>query len=338
MKFIEFKKEYQDINYMYSNNIYLEEDSTNPEIFNRDFEQYFLKVITDNPLEYQAVLVDSATNAIQAISALNLYMNKNINYTIPNRTYISVPQAIENGNPNADIKFIDKSWSSFYQCGNFIDSAGYVPYKNKYKKQDRNVDYINIGNKFNKITLEEMFSQNEDIEFIVFSLGENLKKPFKEFEFGRGGVIVFRSTKLETIGYYNFLKRYTHNGRNSAVKVVDDNGLLNYKEESIITILGLEILYDEKHHHPGIRANVIPQHTEKILKELNKRINVKKYIDSNYLWHSQFNEKINEKINEIILENDIIILENEETTYEFVNSKDYPRLTRIYKKYKDKLI
>lgn len=313
MKFIEFKKEYQDINYMYGNNIYLEEDSTNPERFNRIFEDYFLQVITDYPNDYQAVLVDSATNAIQAISALNLYMNKNINYIIPNKTYISVPQAIENGNPDADIKFIDKSWKNFYQCGNFIDAAGYVPYKNKYSNNDKDIDFESIPQW--KVTLEEMFSQNEDIEFIVFSLGENLKKPFKEFKFGRGGVIVFRSTRLETISYYNFLKRYTHNGRNSAIPVIDDLfSLLEYKEEYIISIFGLEILYDEKFHNPGIRANVIPQHTEKILKELNKLVNRKKYIKSNYLW---FNQGYDDQI---------------------LRSENYPRLTRIYKKYKDKLI
>jgi dTDP-4-amino-4,6-dideoxygalactose transaminase len=161
----------------------------NPNNIILDFEKELLKHCSSKPEDYQCVIVDSLTNAFGMCLMVNNITFKDIDYVLPDRTYISMYSTLHTHNCNEPI-LKDIQWINYYTVGNIIDSATYLPNKD----------------------LENMFT--EDIDFILLSFGN--KKPLSN---NRGGAIIFK--KNNTL--YNFLKRYSHNGRDSAIPVDKDN-------------------------------------------------------------------------------------------------------------------
>lgn len=202
-----------------------------------DFENKFLDFICDNDRrnQYQAVLVDSATNAIELCCMLNKIENKKITFNIPTNTYISVPQAV---GKHYKYNLVDKQWDDWYLMGNIIDCAGYMP----------------TGEE-----LHRMLS-NMVADYVILSFGNA-----KPFPMNKGGLIIFNKKKLklksvyyslevneyfDTIDRYDVLKRLSHDGRDSALPVYDDE-LLMVKNKMI-----------------GKKCNLVPEQVKPYLYKL----------------------------------------------------------------------
>lgn len=190
----------------------------NPNNIILDFENKFLDMICspNKRDQYQAVLVDSATNAFELCCIVNQIENKKFIFDIPENTYVSVPQVISRYHK---YRLVKKEWTNWYRMGNIIDSAGYIP----------------IGKDLDELML---FST----DYLVLSFGNA-----KPFPMNKGGLIIFNKKKLkiksiynsdelndylDTINRYDLLKRLSHDGRDSALPVKDDE-LLRVKGKLI---------------------------------------------------------------------------------------------------------
>lgn len=191
----------------------------NPNNIILDFENKFLDIICspNKRDQYQAVLVDSATNAFELCCIVNQIENKKIIFDIPENTYVSVAQVISRYHK---YKLVNKSWENWYGTGNIIDSAGYIP----------------MGKE-----LDNMLAFNK-ADYIILSFGNA-----KPFAMNKGGLIIFTKKKLkiksiynsdelnrylDTINRYDLLKRLSHDGRDSAIPVSEDE-LLRVKGKMV---------------------------------------------------------------------------------------------------------
>ena len=164
------------------------------------FQRECLKWLTGKYFsEYQAVLIDSATNALDLV----LNYNKNIlcskveNVSIPSRTYVSI--YIKCLDYYKNVKTTEYKWKDFYriQNTNVVDSAGYFP----------------------KGKLDEIFNSSKGIEFVIFSFGNA-----KPLAMNKGGLIVFKKGNIPNTGIskYDYFKRMSHDGRDSSIPVSED--------------------------------------------------------------------------------------------------------------------
>ena len=163
-----------------------------------DFEKELLSYMSETPEEFQCVITDSCTNAFKACLFYNEFVSgEDFYYYLPDRTYVSMYHSLMETVPNFKVELKDINWSNTYKVANIVDSAAYLP----------------------KGTINELFT--DDIDFVLLSFGN--KKPLAN---DRGGCIIFK----RDFNKYNFLKRYTHNGRDSAIPVRDDKLLfVEYK-------------------------------------------------------------------------------------------------------------
>ena len=191
----------------------------NPNNIILDFEKELLEYCSNEPEEYQCVIVDSLTNALDVCLFMNKLEGKNFKLTLPAQTYISVYITCKDYGP---IILKDINWENYYKIGNIIDSAAYLPFKE----------------------LENIFNKNKEVEYLLLSFGNS--KPLAN---NRGGAIIFK----KDINKYNFIKRYVHNGRDSALKVEDDN-ILKINNEVF-----------------GKRYNLVPEQVKILLEKLKKR-------------------------------------------------------------------
>jgi hypothetical protein len=204
----------------------------NPNNLILDFEERMLNFLCegkDYQHNYKAVLVDSATNAIELCCMVNKMESKfnSQKIEIPNQTYISVKNVIHRYNK---IELVDIEWDNYYQVHNIIDSAGYLP----------------IGE------LPNIFGEGfNGIDYVVLSFGNS-----KPFPMNKGGLIIFKkdnmkikslsytkklNEKLGKISRYSLLKRLSHDGRDSALKVEDD---------TLLEING---------KNPAMKCNLVPE-------------------------------------------------------------------------------
>lgn len=209
----------------------------NPNNIILEFEKKILDFICNMKKrdQYQAVLVDSATNAMELCCMVNKIENKKFIFDIPKKTYVSVPQTISRYHK---YRLIDKEWNDWYKMGNIIDSAGYIPTGGELDKMlsDLNTDYV------------------------VLSFGNS-----KPFPMNKGGLIIFNKKKLkiksiynsnelneylDTITRYDLLKRLSHDGRDSALPVSDDE-LLRVKGKMV-----------------GKKCNLVPEQVKPYLYKL----------------------------------------------------------------------
>ena len=153
--------------------------TTNNHFFLNLFEQR-LRDFTGAP---HVVLVDSCTNAIfLSLVYLRRYQNASGTITIPNRTYVGVPQAILNAGYN--VQFEDIGWVG------------------KYHLLDTPVVDAAVG-----------FTQNMyDGGMMCLSFQQK-----KALAIGKGGAIL-----LDDEGAYNTLKRMSWDGRDASKSVADD--------------------------------------------------------------------------------------------------------------------
>ena len=155
---------------------------------NNDFLELFkikLSEYTDAPY---VILTDSCTNAL--FLALKYYKNNNIHsptITIPNRTYMSVPQSII----HAGFKptFEERAWTNSYQLGN----------TNIY-------DYA-VG-----------FEKDMYISGTTQCLSFQQKKALA---IGKGGAIL-----TDDYNQYIILSRMAWDGRDSSIPVKDDHNII----------------------------------------------------------------------------------------------------------------
>lgn len=208
----------------------------NPNNIILDFEKELLEYCSNEPEEYQCVIVDSLTNAFGICLLINNITFKDIDYILPDRTYISMYSTLHAHKCHEPV-LKDIQWKDYYQVGNIIDSATYLPNKD----------------------LESMFK--EDVDFVLLSFGN--KKPLAN---NRGGAIIFK--RNDTL--YNFLKRYSHNGRDSAIPVSEDDLLL----------YGNRIF--------GQRFNLVPEQVEVLRNKLKN--NEVKEVFGNYLNYPSISE------------------------------------------------
>ena len=178
----------------------------------QNFEKEFLKAIClpgdeDN---YEVILTDSCTNAIEACIAFNYYHNRAQNiYRIPNQVYHSVWSAIKKGNPEAQIELTGEIFTQRYKPFNGVADHSLVQYNKNF-------------------TIREVFKNPyQGISFICLSFSRG--KIYENLEFRRGGVIIFKKnySKYSDKYIYSWLKRYNHNGRDSNINVnFDFNNIL----------------------------------------------------------------------------------------------------------------
>ncbi len=197
-----------------------------------EFERLMLNFLCegkDYQKDYKAVLVDSATNAIELCCMLNKMEGKfnSKEIEIPNQTYVSVKNVISRYNK---VKLVDYEWDHYYLVHNIIDSAGYLP----------------IGE------LPAIFGDGfSGIDYLVLSFGNS-----KPFPMNKGGMIIFQKDylKIKSLKYsqkkndsfsglskYSLLKRLAHDGRDSALKVEDD------------------ILLEINGSNPSMKCNLVPE-------------------------------------------------------------------------------
>ena len=198
-----------------------------------DFERLMLDFLCegkDYQKNYRAVLVDSATNAIELCCMVNVLenkFNKDKKIEIPNQTYVSVKNVFARF---SKIELVDKEWDNYYQVHNIVDSAGYLP----------------VGE------LPSIFGNGfEGIDYLVLSFGNS-----KPFPMNKGGMIIFQKDYLKIkslknsqkkndsfsgLSKYSFLKRLAHDGRDSALKVEDD------------------ILLEIDGFNPSMKCNLVPE-------------------------------------------------------------------------------
>lgn len=197
-----------------------------------DFERLMLDFLCegkDYQKNYRAVLVDSATNAIELCCMVNVLENKfdkDKKIEIPNQTYVSVKNVFARF---SKIELVDKEWDNYYQVHNIVDSAGYLP----------------VGG------LPSIFGNGfEGIDYLVLSFGNS-----KPFPMNKGGMIIFQKDYLKIkstknsekknksleVSKYSFLKRLAHDGRDSALKVEDD------------------ILLELNGVNPSMKCNLVPE-------------------------------------------------------------------------------
>lgn len=202
----------------------------NPNNIILDFEKELLEYLAgDDANKYHCVITDSCTNAFKSCLYMNEYVySLGLNYYLPKQTYISMYMALCESSTN--IKMIDNRWVNYYKVGNILDSASY----------------------FEKGRLNDMFTN--DIAYVILSFGN--QKPLAN---NRGGAIIFKKDQIK----YNILKRYVHNGRDSAIPVKDD-----------------VLLYSKSFGLIGERYNLVPEQVQVLLNKLrNKEI---KEVDVSY--------------------------------------------------------
>ena len=178
----------------------------------QNFEREFLKSIClpgdeDN---YEVILTDSCTNAIEACIAFNYYHNKAPKiYRIPNQVYHSVWSAIKKGNPEAQIELTGEIFTQNYKPFNGVADHSLVQYHKNF-------------------TIREVFENPyQKVSFICLSFSRG--KIYENLKFRRGGVIIFKKnySKYSDKYIYSWLKRYNHNGRDSNINVnFDFNNIL----------------------------------------------------------------------------------------------------------------
>lgn len=160
---------------------------------NNDFILMFEKLLSEYTGAPYVVLTDSCTNALFLSLKLKLNQNKIIdhNILIPNRTYISVPQAIIHCGLTP--VYGDFHWFGSYELGDthIMDCA--VGFKKDMYKPDK---------------------------FMCLSFQQK-----KAIKIGKGGAIL-----LDNFDDYNTLKRMAWDGRDSSKSVLDDidNIILGY--------------------------------------------------------------------------------------------------------------
>ena len=239
----------------------------NPNNIILDFEKRMLDFLCegkDYQHNYKAVLVDSATNAIELCCMVNRLENKfdkDKKVKIPNRTYVSVKNVFAR---YSKIELVEEEWDNYYQVHNIIDSAGYLP----------------IGE------LPYMFSHGlNGVDYVVLSFGNS-----KPFPMNKGGMIIFQKDYLKIKSLknshkknaslegskYSLLKRLAHDGRDSALKVEDDILLeINGKNESMKCNLVPEQVKD------GL-SRIIDHNYTDILKYNHRKGHLKKCCSENY--------------------------------------------------------
>lgn len=239
----------------------------NPNNLILEFEERMLDFLCEGKSyknDFKAVLVDSATNAIELCCMLNKMEGKfnSKEIEIPNQTYVSVKNVISRYNK---VKLVDYKWDHYYLVHNIIDSAGYLP----------------IGE------LPEIFGDGfNGIDYLVLSFGNS-----KPFPMNKGGMIIFKkdylkiksiyyskkmNEKLGEISKYSLLKRLSHDGRDSALKVEDD---------TLLEINGI---------NPSMKCNLVPEQINDglirlqdmnyshFLKHKHKKGHLKKCCSENY--------------------------------------------------------
>ena len=233
-----------------------------------DFERLMLDFLCegkDYQKNYRAVLVDSATNAIELCCMVNVLENKfdkDKKIEIPNQTYVSVKNVFARF---SKIELVDKECDNYYQVHNIVDSAGYLP----------------VGE------LPSIFGNGfEGIDYLVLSFGNS-----KPFPMNKGGMIIFQKDYLKIkslknsqkkndsfsgLSKYSLLKRLAHDGRDSALKVEDD------------------ILLEINGINPSMKCNLVPEQINDglirlqdrnyayFLKSTHKKGHLKKCCSENY--------------------------------------------------------
>lgn len=159
---------------------------------NSQFIYEFEKRLAEYTGAKEAVVVDSCSNALflSLIISQKLYPKCEKNLTIPNGTYVSVPQAIIRAGFNPVIK--DIKWEGYYQLGSLpiIDSAQYF---------ERGMCIENIKAK--------------KVKFVCVSFHEK-----KLLKIGRGGAILTNNSKVAKI-----LRRMAFDGRDYSKGMLDDD-------------------------------------------------------------------------------------------------------------------
>lgn len=178
----------------------------------QNFEKEFLKAIClpGDEKNYEVILTDSCTNAIEACVAFNYYHDRAPNiYRIPNQVYHSVWSAIKKGNPEAQIELTGEIFTQNYKPFNGVADHSLVQYNKKY-------------------TIREVFNNPyQKVSFICLSFSRG--KIYENLKFRRGGVIIFKKncSNYSDKYIYSWLKRYNHNGRDSNINVnFDFNNIL----------------------------------------------------------------------------------------------------------------
>ena len=214
----------------------------NPNNIILEFESKFLDLICspDTRHEYHAVLVDSATNAIELCLMVNQIEGRKVKYNIPDQTYISVWNTVcRYARPNLIMEGEYAKWKNYYTFGNIIDSAAFIP---------------------NGILLDSLLAHFSGLDYLVLSFGNA-----KPFPMNKGGMIIFKKNylKIKSLTYpkkvnaqlgkitkYSLLKRLSHDGRDSSVPVSKD---------TILRIDGKTM---------GHKMNLVPQQVEPYLRKL----------------------------------------------------------------------
>lgn len=226
----------------------------NPNNIILDFEKELLEYIAgEDAQNYQCVITDSCTNAFKACLFMNEFVyGLDINYILPTRTYISMYMALVDEATDMELK--DIKWYNYYKVGNIIDSAAYL----------------------RKDSLDALFF--DDVDYVLLSFGN--QKPLSN---NRGGAIIFRKDSNK----YNILKRYIHNGRDSAIPVKDDTLLYNRS-------LGLL----------GERYNLVPEQVSVLLNKLRnkdiKEVNTQLASYKNYPDINEYILKLDKQVVEVV--------------------------------------
>lgn len=198
-------------------------------------EELLMYLAGDDWEDYKCVLTDSGTNAFKSCLYYNEVVRElNLEYNLPVNTYISMYMALQQY-PDLNVNLTCNLWENYYKVGNIIDSAAYLP----------------------KGNLKDLFV--DGVEFVILSFGN--QKPLAN---NRGGAIIFKS--YESREKYNFLKRYIHNGRDSAKRVEYDTLLFDLENRLFI----------------GERYNIVPEQAKTLLgkikdKSINKDVKVRWY-------------------------------------------------------------
>lgn len=183
---------------------------------NHDYIEEFEERIADYTGAPYCVAVNSCTNAI-ILSLLVQNFNKEQAVVIPENTYLSVPMTLRNY--GFKTYFAKNMWTESYGIGN------------------TNVWDCAVGFK------ADMYEKGT---FQCLSFGHNKRLPI-----GRGGAILLDDKDHATI-----LRRLRHDGRNSAIPVID-----NIKDEIIMghhmqmipdeAVKGLLLLNNIQEYKPG---------------------------------------------------------------------------------------
>lgn len=159
---------------------------------NADFITQFEKRLAEYTGAKDAVVVDSCSNALflSLILSQKLYPKCEKNQTIPNGTYVSVPQAMIRAGFTPVIK--DIIWEGFYQIGSLpiIDSAQYF---------ERGMCAENL--------------KSTKVKFVCVSFHEK-----KILKIGKGGAILTNSEKAA-----NVLRRMAFDGRDYRKGMLEDD-------------------------------------------------------------------------------------------------------------------